>query len=100
VTVTLCAAAKLPLAAENVAAVVPDPTVTVVGTVKAGLLLRTFTIAFPAGAALLRVTVQVLDEFVLMVAGEQVSVETRTGATKLTVVFAELPLYVGVIVEL
>ena len=45
-------------------------------------------------------TVQVLEAFCPRLVGLQTSDETNTGATKLTVAFAELPLYVAVTVEL
>ena len=45
-------------------------------------------------------TVHVLDEFGPRLLALQESVETRTGATKLTVVLAELLLYVAVTVAL
>jgi hypothetical protein len=49
---------------------------------------------------LVNVTVQVLEEFGPRLAGLHASVDTSTGATRLTVVFAELLLYVAVTVEL
>ena len=54
----------------------------------------------PAGAALLNVTVQALDAFGPRLAGLQPSDVTVTGATRLTVVLADVLLYVAVMVEL
>jgi hypothetical protein len=48
------------------------------------------TLAPPAGAAWVRVTVQVLDEVCARLPGLHESAETSTGATRLTVVLAEL----------
>jgi len=84
--------------AVNVAVVAAAATVTEAGTVKAALLLLSVTLAPPAGAACVRVTVQVLEAFCPRLAGLQANEDTPTGATKLTVVLAELPLYVAVIV--
>ena len=67
-------------------------TVTDAGTVRAELLLESVTTAPPAGAGCERVTVQVLEAFGPRLAGLQAREETSTGATRLTVVFAELPL--------
>jgi len=44
------------------------------------------------GAALVRVTVQVLAELGPRLLGVQASEETNTGATRLTLALAELPL--------
>ena len=54
----------------------------------------------PVGAFLVKVTVQVLREMGPRLAGLQASEETCTGASRLTVVLAELPLYVAVRVAL
>ena len=75
-------------------------TVTDAGTVSVALLFDTVTIAPPVGAALLRVTVQVLEELGPRLLGLQASAEINTGATRLTLALAELPLYVTVRVAL
>jgi hypothetical protein len=84
----------------NVAVVAAAATVTEAGTVNAGLLLDRVTRAPPAGAALVKVTVQELDAFCPRLVGLQTSEETSTGATRLIVALAELLLYVAVMVEL
>ena len=66
-------------------------TVTEPGTERVGLVLERATSA-PAGAALLSVTVQALEELGPRPEGLQANEETSTGATRLTVVFAELVL--------
>ena len=75
-------------------------TVTDAGTVSVALLFDRVTIAPPVGAALLRLTVQVLEELGPRLAGLQASAVTNTGATRLTLALAELPLYVAVRVAL
>jgi len=65
-------------------------TVTEAGTVSVALEAERLTLAPPAGAGWVRVTVHVLEELAPMLAGAQVSDETRTDAVKLTVVLAEL----------
>jgi hypothetical protein len=75
-------------------------TVTDAGTVSVAFVFVSVTNAPPAGATLVRATVQVLEEFGPRLVGLQESVDTRTGATRLTVAFAELLLYVAVTVEL
>ncbi len=84
----------------NVAVVAAATTVTEAGTVRAVLLLLRVTLAPPAGAACVRVTVQVLEAFCPKLVGLHARDETDTGATRLIVVFAELPLYVAVTVAL
>ena len=64
------------------------------------MLFDTLTIAPPVGAALLRVTVQVLEELGLRLLGLQASAVISTGATRLTLALAELPLYMAVRVAL
>jgi len=59
-------------------------------TVSVALEFARVTLAPPAGAGWVRVTVQVLEELAPMLTGLQASEETRTGATRLTVVLAEL----------
>ena len=80
--------------AVKVAEVDPADTVTEAGVVSRELLSETATEVPPAGAALLSVTVQVLEELLPRLVGLQASEETETvaGATRLTVVLAELPL--------
>jgi hypothetical protein len=59
-------------------------------TVSAGLELERATLAPPAGAGWVKVTVQVLEELAPMLAGVQVSDETSTEPVRLTVALAEL----------
>ncbi|MEO8597672.1 MAG: hypothetical protein ABI759_30410 [Candidatus Solibacter sp.] len=82
----------------NVVTVDPAATVTVAGTVSSALLLDTVMLAPPAGAALLNVTVHVLEAFGPKLPGAHTSELTTTGATRLTLALAELPLYVAVMV--
>jgi len=65
-------------------------TVTEGATVSVVLEAERATLATPAGAGWVRVTVQVLEELAPMLAGAQVSDETSTDAVRLTVVLAEL----------
>ena len=60
------------------------------GVVRTLLVLDRATFAPPVSAALVRVTVQVLEAFCPRVTGLQVSDDTRTAADKLIVAFAEL----------
>jgi hypothetical protein len=98
------AALELPVMAAVVALNVPEMAeaaiVTAVGTVSAELLFDRTMLAPPTGAACERLTVQVLDAFGPMLVGLQVSEETNTDVIRLMVAFAELPLYVAVIVAL
>jgi hypothetical protein len=64
--------------------------VTDAGTVSVALEFARVTLAPPAGAGWVKATVHVLDELAPMLAGVQDSEETSTGATRLTVVLAEL----------
>jgi hypothetical protein len=73
----------------KVAVVDPAASVTDAGTVSAALVPDNVTAAPPVGAALVRVTVQVLDAFGPRLVGHA-NDDTSTGATKLTVAFAEL----------
>ncbi len=86
--------------AGNVAVVAVAATVTDAGTVSVALVLVNVTAAPPAGAACVKVTVQVLEAFCPRLVGLQASEETSAGATRLMLVFAELPLYVAVTVAL
>ena len=65
-------------------------TVIEAGTVSVALLFERVTLAPPVGAAWVRVTVQVLEEFCPRLLGLQDKADTETGAARLTVVFAEL----------
>ena len=76
----------------KVAVVAAAATVTDAGTVRVELVLVKVTEAPPVGAAWVRVTVQVLEEFGPRLVGLQASEETSTGATRLMVALAELPL--------
>jgi hypothetical protein len=84
----------------KIAEVAPAATPTEVGVVKAVLLSERATPAPPEGAALVRVTVQVLEALDPRLLGVQATEDTRTGATRLTLAVAELPLYVAVTVAL
>ena len=74
----------------KVAVVAVAATVTDVGTVRVALVLVRVTVAPPVGAGWVSVTVQVLEAFCPRLVGLQVSEETRTGATRLMVTFAEV----------
>ena len=84
----------------KVPVVAPAATVIDAGTVSTVLLLVSVTAAPPVGAACVNVTVQVLDAFCPKLVGLQAKDDTVTGATRLTVAFAELLLYVAVTVAL
>ena len=84
----------------KVAVVAAAATVTDAGTVSVALVFVRATRAPPAGAAFVRVTVQVLEAFAPRLLGLQASEDTSTGATRLMVALAELLLYVAVIVAL
>ena len=74
----------------KVAEVAPAATATDAGTVNAAFVFDNATLPPPVGAACVRVTVQVLEELGPRLLGLHDKAETRTGATKLTVVLAEL----------
>jgi len=74
----------------KVAVVAAAATVTDAGTVSVGSVLVRVTLAPPVGAAWVRVTVQVLEEFGPRLVGLQASEETSTGATRLMLALAEL----------
>ena len=78
--------------APKVAVVAAAATVTDAGTVSVELVLVRVTEAPPVGAAWVRVTVQVLEEFGPRLVGLQASEETSAGATRLMLALAELPL--------
>ena len=84
----------------KVAVVAVAATVTDAGTVSVVFVFVRVTNAPPAGATLVRVTVQVLDALCPRLAGLHESEETRAGATKPIVALAELLLYVAVTVAL
>jgi hypothetical protein len=90
VTVALWSLLMVAVVALNVAEVAAAATVTDAGTVRVKFVLARVTLAPPVGAVLLKVTVQVLEELGPRLAGLQASEETRTEATRLTVVLAEL----------
>jgi len=85
---------------ENVPVVAVAATVIDAGTVRVALLFVRVTLAPPVGAGWVSVTVQVLDEFWPRLLGLHDRLETCTEATRLTVVLAELLLYVAVMVAL
>ena len=76
----------------KVAEVAAAATVTDAGTVRVVLVFDRVTLAPPAGAGWVRAMVQVLEEFGPRLVGLHASEDTRTGATRLTLVLAELPL--------
>ena len=65
-------------------------TVTVAGTVSVELVLVRITVAPPAGAGWVRVTVQLLEVFGPRVLGLQISEETSTGAARVIVALADV----------
>ena len=79
-----------PVVTVKFADVAAAATVTDAGTVRLALELERPTLAPPVGAAWVRVIVQVLEELAPMLEGLQLREETSTGATRLTVVLAEL----------
>ena len=66
-------------------------TVTDAGTVRVELALDSVTLAPPVGAAVLNVTVQVLEELGPRLAGLQASEETVTAATTFSVAVCVAP---------
>jgi len=74
------------------AEVAPAGTVMDAGTVRVALVFVRVTIAPPAGAAFVRVTVQVVEALGPTLVGLQASEETSTEAVRLTLVLAELAL--------
>jgi hypothetical protein len=74
----------------KVAVVAAANTVTDAGTLRVALVLVIVTLAPPAGAALVRVTVQVVDALAPRLVGLQASEDTRVEAARLTVALAEL----------
>jgi len=84
----------------NIVVVAPAAPVTDAGTVSIVLLLASVTLAPPAGAVWVRVTVHVLTALCPRVAGLQATVETRTGANRLMVAVCELLPKVAITVAL
>jgi len=89
--VALPSLAMVVVAALKVAVVAAASTVTDAGTARVAFVFVSVTVT-AAGAAFVSKTVHALDEFAPRLVGLQVSEEISTGATRLTVVFAELPL--------
>jgi hypothetical protein len=91
--VAVIVALELPLTAAVVTIKLTDVaaagTVTDGATVSVALEFVRVTVAPPAGAGWVRVTVQVLEALGPMLDGVQVTDETSMGATRLTVVLAE-----------
>ena len=88
-------ALSLPVLTLNVAVVPFAGTATEAGAVRAALLLVKATLAPPAGAAVVRVTVQRLVALDPMVVGLQDTEETAeegAAGTRVTVAFAEVAL--------
>jgi hypothetical protein len=96
VTVAVLPVVMVPAVAEKVAVVAPDATVTEAGTVKVVLLSEIASAKPPDGAALLNVTVQVLAAPEARLEGLQLSAEGVAGATKVSVLVAEVELAVAV----
>jgi hypothetical protein len=76
----------------KLAVVAAGNTVTEVGTVRVGLVSVKVTLAPPAGAALVRVTVQRLERFCPRVVGLHASEDTTADAARLIVALPVLPL--------
>jgi hypothetical protein len=74
----------------KLAVVAPAATVTDAGVASTALLSETATLAPPTGAALVKVTVQVLAALDPRLPGVQAREDTSTGATRLTLALAEL----------
>jgi hypothetical protein len=84
--------AMVPVVAENVAEVAVAATVTDAGTVRVELVFDKATLTPPLGAGWVKLTVQMLEELDPRLVGLHDREETSTGATRLTLVLAELPL--------
>jgi len=80
VMVALCEAEKVPVAAVKLAVVLPCATNTDAGTVRAAALLCSVTVAPPAGAVCVTVTVQDVFEPGARLEAPHCSAETSTGA--------------------
>ena len=90
VMVALALLLMVAVVAIKVVVVRPEATITDAGTVRAELLLDSVTVAPPVGAGWPRVTVHVVEELVLRLAGVQVREDISTGATSVTVAVAEV----------
>jgi len=80
----------VPVVTVKVPEVAAAATVTELGAVKVELVFDKVMLAPPAGAACVRVTVQLLDEFGPRLLGLHDKADTRTVAVRFTVVLAEL----------
>ena len=76
----------------ELAVVAPAATLTEAGVVSTALLSERATLAPPAGAAWVKVTVQVLEALGPRLLGVQAREDTNTGATSAMLALAELPL--------
>ena len=74
----------------NVPVVAVAATIIDAGTVKVAFVFVKLTLAPPVGAGWVSVTVHVLEEFCPRLLGLHDTLDTSTGATRLTVVLAEL----------
>jgi hypothetical protein len=81
----------VPVLALNVTVVAAAATVTEAGTVRMLLLFERVTLTPPLGAACVRVTVQVAEEFAPRLDGLQASEEISSG-TRVTFAVADEPL--------
>ena len=81
-----------PVVTAKVAEVAVAATVTDAGTVRVELVFDKATLAPPLGAGWVKLTVQMLEELDPRLVGLQEREETSTGATRLTLVLAVLPL--------
>ena len=95
VTVAFWLLPTVPEDAMKVALLWPDATTTLAGTVSNPLLLASVTVA-ALEAALLNVTVQVLDALLPSVAGAQASELSCAGALPVSVKVCEVPFRVAV----
>jgi hypothetical protein len=98
VTVALWVVLIVPAVAVNVAEVPLAGTVTDAGTVSEALLSERATLDPPAGAALFRVTVQVVEAPEFTLVGLHAKLETKIGATRLNGALWEAPFKVAVTV--
>jgi hypothetical protein len=98
--VTLRLLAMTAAVAAKVAVVAPAATLIEVGVVSTALLSEIATLAPPVRAALVKLTVHVLEALGPRLLGVQASDDTSTGATRLMVALAELPLYAAAMLAL
>jgi hypothetical protein len=96
VIVTGWLAVTEPAVARKVVLVEPAGTVAEAGTVRAALLLLNDTTCPPVGAALVWLTVQVLNAPELTVEGEQASADKTAGATRVRLAVCDPPFRVAV----